>query len=153
MSFLGAGCTARETKWCCEATLWGFAQYSTQQSSRLQGYGPNMDAAGEYRWGTELPCKSNQTTWWLFGLFWKALLSTKSFIWLILGPLLEKFGYFLFQHLVTLTAFEQVWHERLTCFRAIKNQQKVSSFRVSRLEKEMFCSTSAMEGKDLEQIL
>ena len=88
-----------------------------------------------------------------FDMFWKALPSTKTFIWLILGPLLEKFGYFLFQHLVTLTAFEQVWHERLTCFRAIKNQQKASSFRVSRLEKEMFCFTSAMEGKDLEQIL
>ena len=37
-----------------------------------------------------------------FGQFWKTLLRSKKMLWPVFWQFLEKFGYFLFQHLVTL---------------------------------------------------
>ena len=47
-------------------------------------------------------CKSGQNTWWLFGLFRKTLVLNNNYLVHFLGSVWMNFGYFLFQHLVTL---------------------------------------------------
>ena len=76
--------------------------------------------------------KSSPNVWWLFGLFWQTLLLIKNWRTLLLGQLLKKLGYFLFQPLVTLLlggaiqfcALLFVWYRQflgLYCRRTVSN--------------------------------